>query len=156
MLVALDVFLPLLPSLVFLRLALRFEESLGAWFGDVSPDVPEEGLSESAMGSISASACAYPALDIAAAALFRCLLLPCSGASGTSGSTGSPFGLLVLRLSFWVGGDASAGALRLREAEVRRVGGDAVSVVDGGDAWVVVRSALSLAEARVTLCDMGK
>jgi hypothetical protein len=118
--------------------------------------VPEEGLPESAIGSIPAAGCAYPALDIAAVPLFRRRLLPCSGTSGASGSTGSPLGLLVLRLSFWVGGDASAGALRLREADVRRAGGDAVSVVDEGDAWAVVRSALSLAEARVTLCDMGK
>jgi hypothetical protein len=55
-----------------------------------------------------------------------------------------------------VGGDASAGALRLREADVLRAGGDAVSVVGEGDAWAAVRSALSLAEARVTLWDMGK
>lgn len=125
---------PHLPSLLFLRLDLRFDESLGAWFGDVSPDVLEEGLLESAVGSVSASACAYPALDIAAAALLLRLLRPSSRTSGVSGSTGSPRGLLVLRLSFGGGGEGSAGALRLREAEVRRVGGDAVSVAVEGDA----------------------
>ena len=66
-------------------------------------------------------------------------------------------GLLLLRLSRCVGGWASADALRLRVVGLRCVGGDAVSVVDDGDACVFVVSALSLAaEARVTLCDMGK
>ena len=117
-----------LPSLLFLRLDLRLEESLGAWFGEVSPDVPEEGLPESAMRSVSASGCAYPALDIAAAAPFRLLLRPSSGASGVANSMGSPLCLLVLRASFGEGGDASAGALRLREVEGRRVGGDVFSL----------------------------
>ena len=50
----------------------------------------------------------------------------------------------------------SAAALRLRGAGVVWVGGVAVAVVVG-DACVVFVSALSLAaEARVTLCDMGK
>jgi hypothetical protein len=55
-----------------------------------------------------------------------------------------------------VGGDASADALRLRVAGVLRAGGVAVAVVDDGDACAAVGSALSLAEARVTLRDMGK
>lgn len=85
------------------------------------------------MGSISASAWAYPALDISAAALFRRLLRPSSGASGDTVSFRSPRALLVLRVSLGEGGDASVGALRLREAEGRRVGGEVFSVAVDGD-----------------------
>lgn len=54
------------------------------------------------------------------------------------------------------GGESSAEALRFLLVVVRWVGGDPVSVVVVGEAWVAVVSVLSLAEARVTLCDMGK
>ena len=99
----------------------------------------------------------YPALDIAAAALFLLFFRPPSGESGVSTSLLPPRALLVLRVSRWEWGGVSAGALRLRVVVVRVVGGDPVSVVDDGDACVLELSAWSLAaEARVTLCDMGK
>ena len=41
---------------------------------------------------------------------------------------------LVLRLSLDGGGDGSSGALRLREAEGRRAGGDGLSVAVEGEA----------------------
>ena len=125
--------------------------------GDVSPDVPDEGLIELATGPSPCSMSAYPALDIAAGAPFLAFFRPSSGKSGTSTSLLLAFGFFALRLSRGAGGDASVGALRLRVVGLRCVGGDPVSVVEDGDASVFVVSALSLAaEARVTLCDMSK
>ena len=145
--------MPNSPSLLFLRLDLRLEESRGACCGDVSPEVPEDGLLASAACSWFCSISTYPALDIAAAELFLPFFRTSSGESRASNLLSPPRGLLVFRVSRWACGGASAEALRLRVMGERCIGGDPVSVAEEG----VVLSALSLAaEARVTLCDMGK
>ena len=87
------------PSLLCLRLDLRFEESRGACCGDVSPEVPEDGLPESVMPLAVRSMSTYPALDIAAAAPFLPLVRTSSGESGVSNSVGAALGFLVRRVS---------------------------------------------------------
>jgi len=75
---------PVGSSLLFLRLDLRLDESLGACCGEVSPDVPEEG----------------PALDISAAGVFLPpFFFASAGVVGASGSAGPPRTLLLLRTS---------------------------------------------------------
>lgn len=142
---------PSAPSFDVFLLDFLLDDSRGTCCGDVSPDVPDDG----------------PALDIAAD--FFLPFFSSAGVAGASGSMGvsacDPRTRLLLRVSrAELAGVAASveGALRLREP----VGGGAgvpASVAVAGDAWVsgwwwlaVVGSALSLAEERVTLGDMGK